>query len=257
MSFSTYIPTEILKPFINKYLIIESEDELVNRILPDTSLTVVFRFQGEVKYVNKDEVSKLPGSVISGLRKSVRLINYLKGSAALIIRFKETGARAFFKQPLHELFEQSVSLDNFIQKEKIAGIEGRLAEAKNNDHRIAIIEELLLSIIYDIHDDKLISTAVQKIHNTKGNIKIKELADTLYVSHDAFEKRFRKTVGTTPKQFSSIIRMKAVIQNMQQKQTFTDIAYDAGFFDQPHFNKEFKLFTGQPPADFFKSPSFW
>jgi hypothetical protein len=36
---------------------------------------------------------------------------------------------------------------------------------------------------------KLISTALGIIHSTKGAMKIKELADTLYISTDAFEKR--------------------------------------------------------------------
>ncbi len=90
----------------------------------------------------------------------------------------------------------------------------------------------------------------------KGIVKIKELANSLYISNDVFEKRFRKIVGTTPKQFSSIVRLKSAISQKQQNQSFSDIAFNAGYFDHPHFNKDFKLFTGQTPTDFFKSPSF-
>jgi hypothetical protein len=34
--------------------------------------------------------------------------------------FKEAGAAAFFKAALHELFEEPVSLDNFITQQKIS-----------------------------------------------------------------------------------------------------------------------------------------
>jgi len=252
-----HIPTGLLRPFIRTYLIIESKEELVNRVLPDTSLAIAFKIKGQVNYITSNTSNGLPSSVISGLRKSVRLINYLKDTATIIVLFKETGAAAFFKEPLHELFEESVSLNNFIRQQKILRIEEQLAETQNNHQRIAIIEQFLLSKLYDRKPDRLISAAVHKIYAAKGIIKIKELAGALYISHDAFEKRFRKVVGSSPKQFSSIVRMKSVVNQEQQTGMLTDIALNAGYFDQPHFNKEFKLFTGQTPTDFFKSPSFW
>jgi transcriptional regulator GlxA family with amidase domain len=76
------------------------------------------------------------------------------------------------------------------------------------------------------------------------------------MSQDAFEKRFRKSVGVSPKQFSYIVRMKAVVNGSRLK-SLSAIALEAGYFDQPHFNKDFKLFTGQAPGDFFLKPREW
>lgn len=257
MHIEQHIPAESLRPFIKTYLIIESQEELVNRVLPDTSFTVAFRFKGQVNYITDNKTNALPTSVISGLRKSVRLINYLKDTSTILILFREAGATALLKEPLHELFGQSVSLDHFIRQQEISAIEEQLAEAKNNNRRVAIIETFLCSKIYGHHPDKLVFNAIQRIHATNGIVKMKELAETFYISQDAFEKRFRKIVGASPKQFTSIIRMKSIIDQKIRSQTLTDMAYSAGYFDQPHFNKDFKLFTGQTPTDFFKSPSYW
>lgn len=257
MNSEIHIPTGLLKPFIKTYLIIESPEELVNRILPDTSLSIAFRYKGQVNYVINDSRDSLPATVVSGLRKSARLINYTKNTGNIIVLFKEAGASAFFKEPLHELFGESVSIDNFMAQQKIAVVEEQLAEAKNNKERIATIEQFLLSRLFNPKPDVLIATAIQKIHATKGTIKMKELSSALYSSQDAFEKRFRKTIGTTPKQFSSIVRMKSIINQKPQSETLTELALDAGYFDQPHFNKDFKLFTGQTPTEFLKSPLFW
>jgi AraC-like DNA-binding protein len=257
MNIDVHRPTELLRPFIKGYRIIESQDELVNRVLPDTSLAIAFRYKGQVNYLTDNKQMNVPVFAISGLRKSVRLINYLKDTATIIVLFKESGTTAFFQEPLHELFEESVSLDNFISQRKISIIEEQLAEANNHSKRIAIIEHFLLSLLYEQRPDGLISAAVQEIYSAKGIIKIKALANSLYISPDAFEKRFRRTVGTSPKQFSSIVRMKSIISQRTQRQTYTDIAFNAGYFDQPHFNKDFKLFTGLTPTDFFNSPSFW
>lgn len=257
MKLEEYIPTELLRPFIKTYRIIESQGEMTNRVLPNTSLAIAFRYKGQVTYKSDNTQTFLPASTISGLRKSVRLIHYQENTATIIVLFKETGAKAFFEEPIYELFEESISLDIFIKQQKIAIVEEQLAEAKNNHHRIAVIEQFLLSKLCIYTTDKLISTAVEKIHSVKGIIKIKELADTLYISNDAFEKRFRKVVGTSPKQFSSIVRMNLIAKQKQQTENLADVAFNAGYYDQPHFNKDFKLFTGQTPKEFFNKPSFW
>ena len=251
------IPTEQLKPFIKTYRIIESQDEMVNRVLPNTSLAIAFRCKGNVTYIRENHHDKLPISTISGIRKSVRLINYSKDTTTIVVQFKEAGVKAFFKEPLHELFEESVSLDNFVPQQKIAIIEELLAEAKTNNQKIAIIEQFLLSGLHDYKPDKLISAAIAIIQYKKGIIKIKELTDTLCISQDAFEKRFRKTVGSSPKQFCYVVRLQSIINQKQSHQNLIDLAFDAGYFDQSHFNKDFRLFTGQTPSEFFKFPSFW
>ena len=255
MNFDIHIPIELLKPFVKTYLIIESQNESVNRVVPDTSLVMSFRYKGQVNN-SAGEIKKnvLPSSAFSGLRKSVCTFNYSKNTGNILVLFKEARASAFFKEPLHELFEENVSLDNFINHQDLSIIEEQLSGANNNAQRINLIETFLLSRLYDYKPDKLILTALQKIHLAKGVVKIRDLANTLCISQDAFEKRFRRVVGTSPKQFSSIVRIDSIINGRQQK--LNDIIFNAGYFDQPHFNRDFKLFTGQTPTDFFKAPSF-
>lgn len=257
MKFEEYKPTKLLKPFIKTYKIIESQNELVNRVLPNTSFALAFRFKGQTAYLKDNKQLFLPTTTFSGLRKSVRLINYLPDSSTIIVLFKEIGVSAFFRGPFHEIYEKSVSLDSFFSQTEVSIIEEKLSEAENNTERITIIEQFLVSNLYSVKADDLISKAIAKIHETNGSIRMKELASMLCISQDAFEKRFRKTIGSSPKQFSSIIRMNAVIKQEEKYSSFTDLALDNGYFDQAHFNKDFKLFTGQTPTQFFKSAIFW
>ncbi len=256
MKMHDYIPSELLKPFIKDYKIIESRHELVNRVLPNTSVAIAFRFRGQVNYIMDEKANALPVSAISGLRKSVRLINYLKDTGVVIVLFKEAGASAFFKRPLHELFEESLPLHNLIERQKVSMIEEQITAAQNNRERIDIIEQILLSQLYTYKPDNLISTAIKEIRAVNGIVNIKELTGTLYISQDAFEKRFRRIVGSSPKQFASIIRMSSVIQQ-KANERLLDIAFDAGYYDQAHFTKSFKTFTGQSPTDFYKSAFVW
>lgn len=257
MTIQTHIPEARLRPFVKAYIIIESRHELINRVLPSTSLAIAFRFKGQVNYITDNVTKPLPASVITGLRKSVRLINYLPETSTIIVLFKETGATTFFKIPIHKLFEDSVSLDNLVDKQTILNIEEQLAEAKNNHHRIAILEAFLLSRLRNDRIDQLASHAIQRIHSANGIVKIKKLVEDFHISQDVFEKRFRRAVGASPKQYASIIRMNSIIKLKTNDQNLTDVAFSGEYFDQPHFNKEFKRFTGQTPTEFFEASSFW
>ena len=257
MTIERHTPAPSLQPFIKEYIIIESDENRVNRILPDTSPAVAFRFRGQLNHLKNNESIQLPGIVVSGLRKTPRLINYTANTGNIIAIFKDGAASSFFKEPVHHLFENNVPLDNLISKQTVTGIQEQLAESNNSHHRIVILDRFFHSIFTEQKEDELVKLALQKIRAAKGNIKIKELASTLFLSQDAFEKRFRKMVGTSPKQFSSIVRMKSAISILKKEPRMIDTAFDAGFFDQPHFNRDFKLFTGQSPTEFFKSSPGW
>lgn len=257
MKFKKHLSADILKPFIKSFMIIESERKTENRILPDTSLVMAFRFRGNVALAREGSENTLPVSLVSGLMKSPRLLTYSERTAAFLVTFHEGGAAAFFKEPLQELFGASISLDNLIRPNKVREIEERLAGASNTAERISTVERFLLSELKRTQPDNLILNAVQKIKRAKGNIRIGGLAKELHISHDPFEKRFRKIIGATPKRFSAIVRLRNLINEHSQRTSLIDEVYAAGYFDQPHFIKDFKSFTGQTPTDFFKSPPRW
>jgi AraC-like DNA-binding protein len=257
MKGTVHQPDPLLKPFIKNYTLIDSENGALNRILPDTSLVLVFRYKGQVTYFENEIENNITTYSITGLRKTSRIIHYGKNAGNIIVVLRETGAAAFLKTPLHELFNHTLSLEHFIDRATLEETEERLGEAKEDAQRISIIEQLLFSVLKDHQPDKLISAALQKIRLSHGSIRIRELADTLCISSDAFEKRFRRVVGTSPKQFASIVRLRTLISSRSDKNTLTELAHEAGYFDQAHFTKEFKLFTGLPPSEFFKSTSFW
>src|SRR5882762_1702502 len=114
-----FLPSPILQPYIKTFLFIESEQRMVNRLLPDTSIVIAFRLRGNVTFTDNGTTQNFPQSVISGIRESSRLVDYAKDTANLLVIFKEGGAAAFFKEPLHELGSLSVSLDYLIQKSKV------------------------------------------------------------------------------------------------------------------------------------------
>lgn len=251
MKFDTYIPSDILKPYVKLLAIQEAAEENTYNVLPDTGVVIGFQYKGKLSRLQNGQETALSISGVSGLADHSRTFKNSPDIGTILVFFREAGATAFFKQPLHELFRESVSLDNFMLRSELLCLEEQIAEAKKDLQRIAAVEHFLVSRMTSPEPDKLVLAALALIHKSRGNIRIKELTEQLHTSQSPLEKRFRKAVGASPKKFASIIRFKNAIQQYGKVSSLTELGYEAGFYDQAHFIKEFKTFTGDTPEKFF------
>ncbi|WP_276371124.1 helix-turn-helix domain-containing protein [Chryseolinea sp. H1M3-3] len=257
MTIQKFQPSAVLAPFVSALIIIESELEALNKTIPDTTMVMSFRYKGNVMRMEGERPETLFSSNVAGIRKTVRHFHYDNNTGNLLVIFKAGGFNAFSGIPAHELFGLNVEAGNFFQPTELDEILERLHAAPSNDVRVQIIESILTNRLIIRKPDLMVKKAIQIIQSHIGMIRIKDLAATLSSSQDSFEKRFRAQVGCSPKQFASIVRLRNVINNFQSFSSLTELAYAAGYFDQSHFIKDFRLFTGQAPKDFFKSSGYW
>ena len=248
-----HIPAARLRPFIKDYLLIETESERDNYILPDTSIVLSVRYRGHISI----QENTLPDVVLSGIRKSSKNIHYAGQSGNLLVRFTPGGAAAFFSEPLNEWLDQSLPAAFLKNYSDIRQLPDRLAACSTKEEKITRLEQVLVSKLINPRPTPLILLAIQKIRSAGGQIPIRQLTRQLYLSQDAFEKRFRQTVGTSPKHFSTIIRLRNAIRTHSNTNSLTDTALSAGYYDQAHFIKDFRGFTGQPPGQFFRDGQYW
>jgi AraC-like DNA-binding protein len=192
-------------------------------------------------------------SGVTGIADRAKVFRNSRDTGSVLVYFKEGGAVAFFKQPLHELFRESVSLENFMLRSELLLMEEQLCSATTDESRISVVEQFLVTRMTPVKTDALVASALTLIHKHKGNIRVAALARELHVSQSPLEKRFRQSVGTSAKKFASIVRMKHAIASFSPVKSLTELGYDAGFYDQAHFIKEFKAFTGETPAVFFSA----
>lgn len=222
-------------------------------MLPDTSLIMGFRYRGMTSYLTHAVDNALPFAVVAGLRKSIQLMRDGNDTANLLVVFHPAGAAAFLREPLHELFGEVLSLKEMKGYKQLNAVEDRLCEARTDRKRIQVIEQFLLSRLHQEAGDPLVAAAVEMIKGYHGKIRIEDLSRRLFISIDAFEKRFRRATGASPRRFANIVRMHTAINNLQNH-PIVKVALEAGYYDQSHFAKDFKLFTGKTPAEFLKSP---
>ena len=63
-----------------------------------------------------------------------------------------------------------------------------------------------------------------------------------------------KQIGISPKQLGKVIRLQTALKMLlnHKTETLTQIAYENEYYDQAHFIKDFKEFTGTNPKEFLE-----
>lgn len=253
MKSDSYLPAPGLRPFIKKIVVTETPRAQTYKVLPDTSLVMGFQYKGHLSYFVGETEIPLSGTGITGLRDTYRVFKNSNDIGTVLVIFKEGAAASFFDRPLHELFGESLSLDNLMPSSVVAEIEERLQYTRTDRERIRIVEQFLITRLTPIAPDRLVITALQHIHQSRGSVRITKLAKKLHISQSPLEKRFRKVVGSSPKKFASLVRIKYAMELLDTSCDLSFAACEAGYFDQAHFAREFKSFTGTTPGQFLQN----
>lgn len=250
MKFDKHFPTEQLKPYIKYFVVAENELENEYKVFPSSGLVIGFQYKGQLATLKDKSVSKLTSAGITGITDGYKVFKNSADIGTILVYFTAIGFTHFASHPANELFNLSLSLDDIFDKNEISEVEEKLIIATTDKQRVKIVEQFLVSQLKGIQADKLVVEAVKLIYQTNGTIRIKELNEKLCISQSPFEKRFRKVVGTTAKKFASIVRFNTVLDNLNATKTLIEICYENNFFDQAHFIKDFKQFTGDTPENF-------
>ena len=244
-----HAPREALRPFVKRFVVVEFPFDRTLTLLPDTSFLAEFRLRGDGVL---DGRASLPRAAISGLWDTARTRTYPAGTAILLAVFTEVGAKAFLRNSLDTLFNTTAAMEHVVDGTSELGLRGEELEGvTDNARRVEAAEEFLLRHAHDLELDPFVSNALACIEETQGTVRIEELSRRVGLSQSALERRFRRSVGTSPKHFESILRFKSALRLRASGQDLTWIAHSAGYSDQSHFNKDFKQFTGLAPSQFF------
>ena len=84
--------------------------------------------------------------------------------------------------------------------------------------------------------------AVQRMHQDfSENLSIKDLARVACLSQSQFERRFRKVIGSSPREYLIRVRVRAACQLLEQTNwTIARTALECGFYDHSHFSHAFR-----------------
>ena len=113
------------------------------------------------------------------------------------------------------------------------------------------LNNIFESYCEDIILNKNMLRIIDEIMSKEGNLSIKEISQTYDINSRQLERLFNNLLGFSPKKFTNIIRFFYAFKSLM-KNGFNELSLKAlgfGYYDQAHFNKEFKKFSNFTPTD--------
>jgi AraC-like DNA-binding protein len=257
MRYQKINPGERLKPYIKSYFFFESEANLdfQDIVFPNGHMEVIFNLgNGIWESSVHDEFHQTPPIELWGQITRPLPIRSKGKHEMLGIRFYAHSAAWFFKEDINE-FNDLICDAGDLLGNSIKNLHSQLIETAGLPARIKLIENYLLHKLA-VAERKtnritMVGHIVKELQRDMASENIKTIALKYNVTPRYLQKLFLQYTGVTPKLYHKINRFQQSLQLIAKKESsLTSIAYDCGYFDQSHFIREFKSFTGITPSDY-------
>jgi AraC-like DNA-binding protein len=255
-------PYPQLKRHIKKMWLFESNgrapSEDMKLIVPNGMLKLTIPFQNGVSGKNQRNfhLSKESQITLIGIADIPAIVD-LENDAPhknIGIEFSPLGAYRIFQLRQSELKNNLFLLEDVIGK-SARTIQEIIANTEVVEEKIQLIQSYLIKLLSKSEPDLILDYCIREIENSNGLVTVMTLEKkTGYSSRWLYEK-FMEKVGLSPKSLSSVIRFMQFYDQWAKNpgaDFFKNDMYNY-FYDQAHFIKEFKRFTGLSPLKFTKS----
>ena len=257
IEFNHIVPHHLLKPYIDKMWVFKCGGKLpsddLKLIVPNGNIKLtVFSANGITASLNRRSVTSKEGSInLTGIMDVPVHIDAEKDifTETIGIEFNPKGAYRFFNFNFNEIKNQIYPLDDIMGPEG-KQLEELVVNASSLHEKIDVVEKFLVKRLLQNSGDLIFEFCIDKIISSKGKVTVKELEKKTGYSSRWLNMKFTDRIGVSPKNLSSIIRFSEYYRAFTSgntKEIFRNEFYDH-YYDQSHFIKNFKHFTGLPPS---------
>lgn len=257
MNYQTFEPHPDLASLVKCYWTLEVPAETNSqrqRIVPDGCLEMIFILGDDIKrYTSENEFIIQPRALIVGQITEPFIIEPKGYVHCFAARFYPFGFANFVTTPIKNLANKETPIEQLFEEKPAKELEQKIIHAADTKERIEIIENFLLEKFKNKRTiDSIVKLTVDAILATRGNTSISAILKEDPTKRRQLERKFLNQIGISPKQLSKVIRLQTALKLLlnQQSENLTQIAYESEYYDQAHFNRDFREFTGINPKDF-------
>jgi AraC-like DNA-binding protein len=259
MNVSFVQPQQQLAPYVAFIWVFESSfgvpmtDSRI--IVPDGRAKIIVPFSNALcAAVNQSVLNATEHQILlAGIQRSPSIIGSTATSTRTIgMELTPKGLYHFFKLNMYELTDQMVSFEDLFGPWGVQ-LQNRVGDADDPEEKIALLQTGLAYLLQKIQKEyALLDHAVDLIAQTHGMLKIRELAAQVGCTKRYLDTLFKDHVGLSPKSLASILRFQECYQVLTRRKSPTLLrnSLPAYYYDQAHFIKEFKRFTGFTPRQY-------
>jgi AraC-like DNA-binding protein len=225
-----------------------------SRALPRGAATVVIDVSGrsDVDFYAGDGRTRLdvPPAFIAGAGTASYITGIDAAQTVMTVHFKPAGAVGFLGAALAGLENACAGLAQ-VWGRPATELHEQLLEAASATERIALVEAFLLSHNRLQRCPSAEIMSVLRSVESDPSVRISQVRAAVGWSPRRLTERFRAEVGLAPKAYQRVRRLQGALGRLDgDARRGADIAADLGYFDQAHFVREFREFTGMTPTQY-------
>jgi len=257
VQYSEFRPEGILANYIQCYFVCGCDTAAItqDKVFANGCVEIMFNVgPSSFQQIRDGELLRQPGIQLWG--QTIRPFTFATGGRhqMLGIRFFPHTAAFFFDERIEEFNDQLVDFAEIGGKAAVL-LHSRLLETSNPGRRIELVEEFLLFRL-SLSEKKharvaLVNSIMRDLARDDFFENINIIASRYGLSSRYLQQLFLRYSGLSPNLFSKIARFQKSLHLVIEKEIpLTTIAHECGYFDQSHFIKDFKFFTGSAPSRF-------
>jgi len=167
--------------------------------------------------------------------------------------------RHIIKTPLSEFQNTTLELGT-LSLRSLVELENQLTDDPGVHAAVATLDNYFIEHLrnYDKRD-AIVDRTLQRIQQCRGAGRVRAWARELDVPQRTLERRFVQSVGMSPKSYARIVRFNDAYHRLLSRKARASSRRDQfwldGYYDQAHFNNDFRFFTGTTPTDLLSARS--
>jgi AraC-like DNA-binding protein len=255
MAYKEFIPGEALKQFVKCYYIYESDKTGIfeDKAFATGSIELMFNLgNGQWQTAHDSEFVSTPAVELWG--QIIRPLNFrsLGKNTMMGIRFYPHTASVFLNDDVAQ-FNDRITDFRSVAGESVGILHSKLLETSSRHKQIELMEEFLLKrlVLAEKRFKRLplVNNVIAELKQDNFFDNIEKVASKYGLTSRYLQKLFLQYTGISPKLYHKINRFQKSLILVSKKQlSLTSIAYECGYFDQSHFIRDFKSFTGFIPS---------
>ena len=260
MLYQKFSPAAVLSPFVECYFVWESESPIEKEMVvesPPTGFCSIVINYGDPYFLQNKKYQTLlvPQQFVAGQSIYSYKLS-LQGSIGIAgIVFKPAALATLFGLSGVELTEERIDLFTILPQTYVRQYVSKIKSTTETRAKVQFMEELLLHH-YELYNpvQDYIDKAANLIVEKAGMLDIHDLLKDSCMSRRTFERHFLQKVGLSPKYYARIRRMSYLCNLIagKKKVNWQEVFYEARFYDQAHFIKDFEAFTGRSPQQYLR-----
>lgn len=251
-------PHPMLDPYIARIWVFESTGRLPTEerklIVPNANLKLTLTYRngiaarvGANAFLQRENELSLTGLIDT----PVTLDPYEDtNTGTIIIEFNPLGAYRLFHLSFAGIQNGILPLEELIGN-TAKNIQSQLADAGNLDLKLQLLQNFLLKQLETAAPDPIYDFCINRISYSNGLISVAKLEKATGYSSRWLQRKFAEHLGTSPKNLAEIVRFKQFYQAYSTGAPAHDLKqliYQY-YYDQSHFLRAFKRFTGTTPTE--------